>query len=323
MYFDRMLPSLEMRAMNEMLEKERCYYAPPKQHEPSLTARSPVSRPSSPVSVESELSCSSPETKPTTEARVRRPLNAFIIWTKEERRRLAQLNPDLENTDLSKILGKTWKAMSLAEKRPYMQEAERLRVQHTIDHPNYKYRPRRRKTNRRGSKTPPSESSASSNLHLSYMLQNQGLQYPYTHSHTLSSSYTHPPGLTFPSHPTPPQNGATYTTGGVMFSDGEGYMNSSFAYPQQAMCSTESQPYYSSQYAGQQRGEHRDWRRTEVCSCVLCSGGPSLDFYLEQVQVDMLDQLDRSEFDQYLNPLQPKESCYSFIVSFRPICLNT
>lgn len=70
--------------------------------------RSPCSGPSSPLSVNSDSSCTSPEAKSSsTQQRVRRPLNAFIIWTKEERRRLAHLNPDLENTDLSKILGKT------------------------------------------------------------------------------------------------------------------------------------------------------------------------------------------------------------------------
>lgn len=69
--------------------------------------RSPCSGPSSPVSVNSDSSCTSPEAKSASgQQRVRRPLNAFIIWTKEERRRLAHLNPDLENTDLSKILGK-------------------------------------------------------------------------------------------------------------------------------------------------------------------------------------------------------------------------
>lgn len=80
--------------------------------EQMTAVRSPASGPSSPVSVSSDSSCTSPEAKSasSTQQRVRRPLNAFIIWTKEERKRLAHLNPDLENTDLSKILGKlfTW-----------------------------------------------------------------------------------------------------------------------------------------------------------------------------------------------------------------------
>ena len=53
----------------------------------------------------------------------------------------------MHNSELSKRLGAEWKALSDAEKRPYIDEAKKIREQHMVDHPGYRYRPRRKPKN--------------------------------------------------------------------------------------------------------------------------------------------------------------------------------
>ena len=72
-------------------------------------------------------------------------MNAFMVFSHLERKKVIASDPKIENTQISKELGRRWKNLSEEERVPYIREADKLREYHQREYPDYKYKPMKKK----------------------------------------------------------------------------------------------------------------------------------------------------------------------------------
>lgn len=71
--------------------------------------------------------------------RIRRPMNAFMIFSKRHRTLVHQRHPNQDNRTVSKILGEWWYALGVDEKKKYHELASEVKEAHFKAHPEWKW----------------------------------------------------------------------------------------------------------------------------------------------------------------------------------------
>eukprot|EP00041_Stephanoeca_diplocostata_P016776 m.331593 g.331593 ORF g.331593 m.331593 type:complete len:345 (-) comp20482_c0_seq1:349-1383(-) len=102
--------------------------------------------------------------KQSKKKRIARPMNSFMVFAQEYRAQLRTTHPEIDNKEISKMLGQKWKNLTEQEKKKYVNEAERLAEQHKKDHPDWKFvRAPPRKKPKAGSTVISSDGTSDSN----------------------------------------------------------------------------------------------------------------------------------------------------------------
>ncbi|NXY40844.1 SOX30 factor, partial [Ceuthmochares aereus] len=95
---------------------------------------------------------------------VKRPMNAFMVWSRIHRPAIAKANPGASNKEISVHLGQEWNKLTEEQKQPYYDEAYRIKKKHSEEFPDWVYQPRLGKRKHSPLPTAPVFSSASQNI---------------------------------------------------------------------------------------------------------------------------------------------------------------
>ncbi|XP_063284799.1 transcription factor SOX-30-like [Pelobates fuscus] len=115
---------------------------------------------------------------------IKRPMNAFMVWARIHRSVLAKTIPSTSNSEISVLLGAEWKKLSFEQKKPYFDEAERIRQRHQHEFPDWVYQPCIKKKKC----SPPSVTNDFSSHFTTCTVMSSNLSDIYTLS---SSAFTH------------------------------------------------------------------------------------------------------------------------------------
>ncbi|MFH4974241.1 hypothetical protein AB6A40_000950 [Gnathostoma spinigerum] len=91
------------------------------------------------------MSCLNVGEKKSENEHIRRPMNAFMIFSKRHRPMVHDKYPNRDNRTVSKILGEWWYALGPGEKQQYHDLASQVKEAHFRAHPDWKWCSRERK----------------------------------------------------------------------------------------------------------------------------------------------------------------------------------
>ena len=116
-------------------------------------------------------------------------MNAFMVWSQLERRKIIEVTPDKHNAEISKELGRRWKLLPEEARHPYVAEAERLRILHQKEFPDYKYKPKKKPKTLVGGTTTDQQPTANASSADTSMSTNSSSWYP-TDTHMTTSVHS-------------------------------------------------------------------------------------------------------------------------------------